>query len=737
MFNLLTVGLSVTAFSQNVNLGIIPQPNHIEFKGKSSDIQSLNIYLDPQWKSSYYTDLYQGIEQVSWVGQNEANVHLIVKPNMEHEEYSMEIGPKKITILAQGAQGFQYALVSLAQMTRNHGFPLPQIKIEDSPKFGYRGMHLDVARHFFTADEVKKYLDYMAYYKFNRFHWHLTDDQGWRLEIKKYPKLQEIAAYRNETLIGSYNDQPHQFDGKRYGGFYTQEAIRDIVKYALDRNIEIIPEVDIPGHSLAALSAYPELGCENKEYSAATLWGVFEDVLCPNEATFKFLEDVMDELMDLFPGKYLHIGGDECPKDAWRKSAFCQDLIKKENLKDEEGLQSYFVNRVAKYIQHKGRQIIGWDEILEGGLAPGATVMSWRGVEGGIEAAKQNHDVIMTPGTHCYFDHYQSESPDEPLAIGGYTPIEKVYDWEPVPNELEKDKHKYILGGQSNLWTEYITTYSGVEYMTYARGMAMAETLWSTDKNYRRFLDNFEQNYNFWKAKGANVAFHIYDLKYHVKSSIGKPVQVYFDIPQNTLVYYNMDDTNYGTMPGTDTMTIAKSGLYTYIASKKNHRGNPLHLKFNLHKGTTGQIQLDTPPSSRYAGRGPSSLINGLNGPDNKYGGSEWLGFSGTDCTGIIEFPASIVMNEVTFRFFKGEGQWIYLPKEVEVLTSEDGIKYTSIKRVNNIQSESKLANLTVPLNKVQGKYLKFLIKNYGVIPEGRQGAGYKSWLFVDEIVVE
>lgn len=725
------------ALTPDKNLGIIPQPNHIRMKGKTSDISTLKIHLDKNMNSPFYTDLFKGVEGITVVEKKYANVLLKSDDLLGQEAYSIDVTQHQVIISASSGKGFQYALTSLVQMYRFHGLPLPQVLIQDNPVFGYRGMHLDVARHFFTADEVKKYLDYMAMYKFNRFHWHLTDDQGWRVEIKKYPKLQEIAAYRDETLIGHYNDQPHKYDGKRYGGYYTQETIREIVRYAADRNIEIIPELDIPGHSMAALSAYPELGCENKVYKAATSWGVFEDVLCPNEVTFKFLEDVMDEIMALFPGKYIHIGGDECPKEAWKKSDFCQQLIKDKNLKNEEGLQSYFVTRIAGYIQSKGREIIGWDEILEGGLAPGAIVMSWRGVEGGIEAAKQHHYVIMTPNSHCYFDYYQSESPGEPISIGGFIPMEKVYDWNPVPSELTPEQRKYILGGQSNLWTEYIHTFDHVEYMTFARDMALSEALWSKDKDYRRFLNKFEKHYTYWVNKGAHVAFHIYDLKHHVKSEIGKPVQLYFDVPQQATIYYNYEDDNLGTMNGLDTITIDKSGKYTFIASKNNQRGHPLELNFNLHKATTARIHLETLPSDRYAGRGPQSLINGLKGSDSKYGGSEWLGYSGTDCSGFIEFSEETQLNTVSFRFFKGEGQWIYLPKAIEVSVSDDGIHYSSVVSTTEIHTDTKVANVSLPLKGIKGKYLKFEAKNFGTIPTGRQGAGYKSWLFIDEIVVD
>ena len=324
----------------------------------------------------------------------------------------------------------------------------------------------------------------------NTFHWHLTEDQGWRIEIKKYPKLQEIAAFRKETLIGHYNDQPHQFDGKPYGGFYTQEQIKEVVAYAKTRQVTIIPEIEMPGHSQAAIAAYPELGCSGEQVEVATKWGVFDEVYCPKESTFKFLEDVIDEVVALFPGKYIHIGGDEAPKTNWKNCEYCQKLIKKEGLKDEHGLQSYFIARMEKYINTKGKQIIGWDEILEGGLAPNATVMSWRGTSGAVQAAKEGHDVILTPGSHCYFDHYQSENENEPLAIGGFLPLEKVYHFNPIPEGLTDKEATYVLGAQGNVWTEYMQTEKQVEYMAFPRAVALSEVLWSSPehKNYSDFI---------------------------------------------------------------------------------------------------------------------------------------------------------------------------------------------------------------------------------------------------------
>ncbi|MFB9863596.1 beta-N-acetylhexosaminidase [Rufibacter immobilis] len=423
------------------------------------------------------------------------------------EGYRLEVTSKKITVAAKTPKGAFLAIQTLRQLmpaaieTKNSGertFKIPAVSIEDAPRFAYRGMMLDVARHFQPIDFVKKYVDLLAYYKINTFHFHLTEDQGWRIEIKKYPKLQEVAAWRNETKVGHRRETEKGYDGKRHGGYYTQEELKDLVKYAQDRFITVIPEIEMPGHSLAALAAYPELGCKDTTYQVAGTWGVFKDIYCPNEVTFKFLEDVLTEVMAIFPSKYIHIGGDEAPKDVWKQSARAQEVMKREGLKDEHELQSYFIQRMEKFLNSKGRAIIGWDEILEGGLAPNATVMSWRGEKGGIAAAKQRHDVIMTPNSHLYFDHYQTKQgiKNEPLAIGGFLPLDKVYSYNPVPKSLTPEEAKHVLGVQANLWTEYIPTKEHAEHMVFPRACALAEVAWTPveSKDYTDFVSRLEQN---------------------------------------------------------------------------------------------------------------------------------------------------------------------------------------------------------------------------------------------------
>ncbi|MEI6676963.1 MAG: beta-N-acetylhexosaminidase [Mariniphaga sp.] len=447
------------------------------------------------------------------------SVFMVLDGSIKNDEgYRLEITPKGVTIHAKTAVGLFYAVQTIRQLLpvaiekplviNGLKLTLPACEIADEPRFVYRGMHLDVGRHLFPVASIKRYIDMLALHKMNTFHWHLTEDQGWRIEIKKYPRLTEIGAYRKETVSGAQKKVGNTFDGKPYGGFYTQNEVREIVKYAKSKFITVIPEIEMPGHAIAALTSYPELSCTGGPFEVRKLWGVDDDVFCAgNEQVFNFLQDVLTEVMDLFPSKYIHIGGDECPKKRWEKCDKCQKRMKDEGLKNELELQSYFIRRIEKFVSSKGRNIIGWDEILEGGLAPGATVMSWRGEEGGIVAAKSGHDVVMTPGKYTYFCYYQSENHDgQPLALGGYVPLELVYGYNPTPRELTAEEQKHILGVQGCLWTEQIQTPEVLEFMAYPRTFAIAETGWTPDnmKNFENFVTRLKVLNKRYDAIGIN-----------------------------------------------------------------------------------------------------------------------------------------------------------------------------------------------------------------------------------------
>ncbi len=488
-------------------------------------------------------------------------IHFYEDPTMKGIEgsYQLEITPEKILVKSNNSIGLYYGFQTIRQLLpvviesdkklNNIDWTVPCANIIDAPELSYRGLHLDVGRHFYPVDFIKKYIDLLALHKMNVFHWHLTEDQGWRIEIKKYPKLAEIAAFRDETLIGHGGTSNPKYDGKRYGGYYTQEQAREIVKYAADRFITVIPEIELPGHAQAALAAYPELGCVGKSYEVAKRWGVFKEVYCAgNEKSFEFLENVLLEVMDIFPSKYIHIGGDECPKDRWDECPKCKARMHKENCKNAHELQSYFIGRIEKFLNKHGRNIIGWDEILEGGLAPNATVMSWRGIKGGIEAAKQKHNVIMTPNSHFYLDHYQNNPEKEPLAIGGFLTLDKVYSYNPFSEELTKEEMKYIIGVQGNLWTEYMLTSDHVEYMAYPRACAISEVGWLPfeKRNFKRFSSILKKHFKRLDLLGVNYFNKVLMPKASVSKIefVEKETLKLINPSIDANIYYTLDGTN-------------------------------------------------------------------------------------------------------------------------------------------------------------------------------------------------
>ncbi|RNC79907.1 MAG: beta-N-acetylglucosaminidase [Balneola sp.] len=535
LFCILLLNAQFLSAYQSSEISIIPKPVHMEEgQGSFSIEDGITIfYSDPSLEgiSTQLNDLlfvtnWKGYEVISGTESNDKGIYLSLmdSEDIHPEGYELEVSESKITIKGSTAAGVFYGIQTLRQLlpeqiehtdpslvTRDVAWNIPVVEIQDFPRFQYRGMHLDVARHFFPVEFVKRYIDLIAMYKYNRFHWHLTEDQGWRIEIKQYPLLTEIGAWRDSTLIGNYGTG--KYDGIRYGGYYTQDEIREIVAYAKERYVTVIPEIELPGHSTAAIAAYPELGCFNQDIDVATTWGVFEDIYCPKEETFEFLENVLDEVIELFPSTYIHIGGDEAPKKQWEESEVAQEVIQREGLADEHELQSYFITRIESYLNSKGRQIIGWDEILEGGLAPRATVMSWRGEQGGIEAAKMGHNVIMTPNGSNYFDHYQAENEREPIAICCLTTLEDIYGYEPVPAELNEEESRYVLGAQGNVWTEYMHTGAKVEYMAFPRVIGLSEVLWTpkSDKEWERFLIRLQSHFLRMDYLNVNAAQHYRD----------------------------------------------------------------------------------------------------------------------------------------------------------------------------------------------------------------------------------
>ena len=538
IFTMLSLALVLMSCSKEItrtDIGIIPQPASVEVYEGTFNAAGAAFEADALCETvvNAVAAFENNLVAASGAASGTSGNKFVFKAdqNLGEEEYTIEISAKKAVVKASGLNGFVYALESLKQLLPAEiytGAPsaatcwcLPCLKIQDEPRFGYRGMHLDVSRHFFDANEVKKYIDIMAIHKLNVLHWHLTDDQGWRLEIKKYPQLTEHGAIRKQTIIGHGRDRKG-YDNTPYGeGFYyTQDQVKEIIDYAAAKGIEIIPEIDLPGHMLAALACFPELGCTGGPYDVWGRWGIADDVLCVGkEETMKFLEDVLAEVADLFPSEYVHIGGDECPKVRWEECPHCQAKIAELGLKDDDKhkaehyLQSYVTNRMEQFLSTKGKKIIGWDEILEGEIAPNATVMSWRGVEGGLEAVRMGHDAIMVPYTHLYLDYYQSkDTANEPLAIGGYVPVELVYSFEPFTEDMTDEEKSHILGIQANLWTEYIPTDAQLEYMLLPRLSALSEIQWCEpeNKDYERFLGNMESMRKIYDILGYNYAKHIF-----------------------------------------------------------------------------------------------------------------------------------------------------------------------------------------------------------------------------------
>lgn len=473
-------------------LSIVPQPQSMQVgTGYFNLTTSTAIYttVNAQSSAELLADLLRSITgfDLPIVSDAQAAIRVQLQDGMESEAYQLLVTESHISLLASSAVGLFYAIQTLRQLlplvlenasaSTDALWQIPVVSINDEPRFAWRGLHLDVGRHFYDIGFIKKFIDHMASYKYNIFHWHLTEDQGWRIEIKQYPKLTEIGSHRRETPLVS---DRYQGDGKPYGGFYTQDEIREVVTYAATRHITIVPEIEMPGHALAALASYPDLGCVGEGYAVRTTWGIEPDVFCAGkEDVFTFLENVLSEVLTLFPSEFIHVGGDECPKERWKVCPDCQDRIQSEGLANEHELQSYFIRRMEKWINKQGRRLIGWDEILEGGLAPNATVMSWRGSQGGIDAANAGHDVVMSPTTHCYFDYNQSAHTQEVSEIKAVITLGKVYEFQPIPDNIHPNQAHHILGGQGNIWTEYMPTPQQVEYMTYPRALALAEVLWT------------------------------------------------------------------------------------------------------------------------------------------------------------------------------------------------------------------------------------------------------------------
>ena len=756
--------------SHDPQIAIVPYPNHLETGRGTYRVTDRPVTCDSRTDertqravvgfAARLATVTGGTNPVTVADEVPASgIRFVTDESLPAEGYELNVDGEGIEVRASQFPGFLYALQILEQLlpaavygtepAPDAAWEVPCVKIADAPRFAYRGMHLDVARHFFSVDEVKRYIDVMAIHKLNTLHWHLTDDQGWRIEIKRYPELTAVGSIRKATVV---RKEWGTYDGTPYGGFYTQDEIRDVVKYAADRGVTVIPEIDLPGHMLAALTAYPELGCTGGPYEVWGRWGVADDVLCPGrEKTFEFLEGVLTEVMELFPSEYIHIGGDECPKVRWEKCPRCQAKIRQLGLKDdgehtaEHYLQSYVTDRIGKFLAQHGRRIIGWDEILEGRAPSDAVVMSWRGSEGGIAAAKLGHDVIMTPNSHFYFDYYQSLDTDaEPFGIGGYIPMEQVYSYDPAFPELTPEQQKHILGVQANLWTEYVLSDEHLEYMLLPRLAALSEVQWCLPetKDWNRFIGSFRMD-EIYSQMGYEFAKHIFGVtaSYAVDPEKGGVVMT-LTTQGGAPIRYTLD----GSDPTASSplykapVTIGESCTFKAAALREGMQTPVYARKFDFNKATGRRIALNAAPTLKYTYGGASLLVDGYRGGP-VYSNGAWIGFLNEPLDVTIDMQGAKPYSAVTVESLVEKGEWVFPPSSVGVYLSDDGSEFTEAALMSVPQETAGSPDGVKPFKvlfpETSARYLRVVARTVDPIPAWHGAAGQKAHMFVDEIIVE
>ena len=749
----------------NSDYEIIPKPLDVNCKGDASFLLKDGvavIYPENNRKMQDnaeflvdYVERQTGVKLTSHAGMPvDGAICLTLDLSDDNAEaYKLIVNDKRVCISGASEAGVFYGIQTLRKslpVAQDINVNLSAVEIYDKPRFAYRGAMLDVARHFYTVDEVKTFIDMLALHNINRFHWHLTDDQGWRIEIKKYPKLMSVASERKETVVGRWYSGI--YDGKPYGGYYTQDELRDVIDYAAKRHITIIPEVDLPGHMQAALTAYPELGCTGGPYEVRTIWGVSQDVLCVgNDFTLQFVKDVLSEVADIFPSEYIHIGGDECPKVRWEKCPKCQERIKSLGLKSdakhtkEQRLQSYMIQEAAKYLKEKGKRIIGWTEILEGGLVPDATLMSWIGESGGIEAAHQHHDVIMTPNTYLYFDYYQSKKvEDEPLAIGGYLPIEKTYNYEPMPKELTEEEQQYIKGVQANLWTEYIPVFSQVQYMVLPRLGAAAEVQWTdpSQKDYKDFLRRVPHLVAVYDCYGWNYATHVYDVNVDMKAdTVNHVLNVQLSTMADDPIYYTLDgqDPTEKSLKYTKPFTIDQSVVLKTMAVHPDRTSKISVDTIRFNKATLKPVVLLQPNESRFSPDGPVVLVDGRNG-NHSFDTGAWLAVAGNDLEAVINMQAETILSSASVHVYVRKDAWLFDARGFSVSVSSDNKNYKEVasqeyKQMQESDSDGIIEH-ELSFDPCKATYVKIKVISEKSMPDWHWDAGKAPFLLVDEIIL-
>ena len=764
----------LSAYPQgNSTISIIPRPSLVVQKVGSFSLTSgttvscTDTLIGQHLVAGYLVDRLRGatgFKLRTLEGGNKAKslifLNAVSDPGLGEEGYSLVVAKDRIQICASSRAGLFYGAQTLLQLlppevyaprkVMRKSWSIPFVEIRDSPRFKWRGMHLDVSRHFLPKEFIKTYIDILALHKLNVFHWHLTDDQGWRIEIKKYPKLTGVAAWRVDRELQPWSVRDPQRSGEKatLGGFYTQDEIKEIVKYAADRNITVLPEIEMPAHTTALLAAYPQFSCTGGPFTVPPggVWPITDIFCAGNDSTFSFLQDILTEVMELFPSTFIHVGGDEADKKEWRVCAKCQARIRNEHLKDEAELQSYFIQRIEKFLNSRNRRLIGWDEILEGGIAPNAAVMSWQGTEGGAAAARQGHDAVMTPGSHTYFNSYQGKEDLEPLAGGGYLPISKVYSYEPVPEGLTSAEEHHILGAQACLWGEFISSSEQAEYMVLPRIAALAEVVWSPkeSRSWADFSGRLERQMKRYKASGYAYAKSAYLVTMSPSvDSVKKQIKLTLANEMNyPSIRYTLDGSEptlashlYGGPIAISRTTSVKAGAF----SRGALLGKVSTQRVFIDRASFKPVKLKF-PYERYTGGGEYGLVNGLRG-SLAFADGNWQGFHQSDLDAVVDLGKTIPIKKIAAGFLERTGSWIFFPTKVEFSVSVDGEHFTNVAQFEIPlplgHRDTSIKELEQKLTNVKARYVRVYAKNLGMCPDWHPGKGDKAWLFVDEIVVE